>query len=465
MIDWLDLRGLIVAIAAGLLIGIERGWHLRKRRAGSRVAGIRTFTLLGAAGGLIALIVAALGPLVGAIPLAGLVAILVIGYTRAGTAERDATNHVAALIALSLGLLAGSGMAGVAIAGAALTTLVLAVRERSHRLVRTLSQQDIDALTYFAVISGGVLPFLPNHRYGPYQAWNPFQLWLVVVLVIGFSFAGYIANRLIGERRGTLATALIGGAYSSTAVTASLAQRLRAGEQGPFTAGIAIASAVMYARVLILIAVLATPIFWPMVKVVGPALIVAWIVAAIAWRRSAGADDQAMPQAARNPISLVPALGFVAAVAAAALLVRWAQASFGQSGVAWSLFLAGSFDVDAAIVTLAGLPVNAVAAPVAAIAIGGTVAVNMAFKMIVAAVTARGKALPGVATLAASLGVLLATLALGSGSFFTPTPNDKDAAIQRTSSLNGANSASAGRTLNIDIRAHEARSLLPHRLP
>ena len=412
MLDWIIVRGLIASVAAGLLIGIERGWHLRDRRAGSRVAGIRTFTLLGAAGGLIALIVRQLGPLVGAIPLAGIVAVLLIGYARSGRDQtRDATTQVAAIIALSLGLLAASGMAGMAMAGAALTTLVLAVREQSHRFVRRLSRRDIDALATYAVIAGGVLPFLPNRRFGPYEAWNPFQLWLVVVLVTGFSFAGYIANRLIGERRGTLATAIIGGAYSSTAVTASLAQRLRAGEQGPFTAGIAIATAVMYVRVLILIAALAAPLFWPMLRAIGPALVAAWLVSLIAWRQSGTAEESGQPQVARNPIALAPALGFLAAVAGAALLVRWAQASFGESGTAWSLFVAGSFDVDAAIVTLAGLPQGAVAAPIAALAIGGTVAVNMAFKIGVTAVTARRPGLPAVGALGASLAVLLATLA------------------------------------------------------
>lgn len=410
MIDWVILQGLITSTAAGLLIGIERGWHLRTQRAGSRVAGVRTFTLLGAAGGLLAVIVARLGPLIAAVPLFGIIAILLMGYGRSATSNRDATTLVAAIIALSLGLLAGSGMAGLAMAAAALTTLVLALREQSHRFVKRLSRQDIDALAYYAVIAGGVLPFLPNRRFGPYDAWNPFQLWLVVVLITGFSFVGYIANRLIGERRGTLVTALIGGAYSSTAVTASLAQRLRAGEEGPFTAGIAIASTVMYARVLVLIAALASPLFWPMLRVIGPALIASLAVSAITWRWSRDAKESGKAVSARNPIALAPALGFLIAVAGAALLVRWAQANFGESGAAYSLFAAGSFDVDAAIVTLSGLAKGAIAAPIAALAIGGTVAVNMVFKIGVAAVTARGQSVPGVSALAISLAVLLVTL-------------------------------------------------------
>ena len=412
MIDWVVVRDLIVAVAAGLLIGLERGWRLRDSRDGSRVAGLRTFTLLSAAGGLIALLAKALGPLAGAVPLAGLVAILVVGYAKSvrGNGQRDATSAVAAVIALALGLLAGSGQAGLAIAGAALTTLVLASREQSHRFLHRLSRRDINSLAYFAAIAGGVLPFLPDERFGPYGAWNPFQLWLVVVLVTGFSFAGYIANRWIGERKGTLATAIIGGAYSSTAVTASLAERMRAGEKGPWTAGIAIATAVMFIRILVLVGVLAWPVLWPIVFVIGPAMIAAWVVAFIAWRRSRHEQERGEAKAARNPIALLPALGFLVAVAGAALLVRWSQASFGESGVAWSLFVAGSFDVDAAIITLSGLPDDAVIPSIAALALGGTVAVNMAFKMAVVGLTARRPGLVAVAALGVSLVILLATL-------------------------------------------------------
>ncbi len=412
MIDWVIVRGLIAAVAAGLLIGIERGWHLRASRDGSRVAGLRTFTLLGAAGGLIALIVRTLGPLVGAVPLAGIVAVLVVGYARSVDKkdQRDATTLVAAMIALALGLLAGAGQAGLAIAGAALTTLVLAVREQSHRLVNRLSRRDVNSLAYYAVIAGGVLPFLPNDRFGPYGAWNPFQLWLVVVLVTGFSFAGYIANRLIGERKGTLATAIIGGAYSSTAVTVSLAERMRAGAKGPLTVGIAIATAVMYVRTLVLVGLLAWPVVWPMLRVIGPAMIAAWAVSFVAWRRSGNEKESGNAEAARNPIALLPALGFLAAVAGAALLVRWAQAKFGESGVAWSLFVAGSFDVDAAVITLSGLPKGTVVPSIAAFALGGTVAVNMAFKMALAGMIARRQGLGAVVALGVSLVVLLATL-------------------------------------------------------
>ena len=159
---------------------------------------------------------------------------------------------------LGLGFVAGFGQPGLAIAGATLVTLLLALKAELHGLLDRLDEDDVKALARYAVIAGAVLPFLPNGHYGPLGAWNPQRLWLVVVLVTGFSFLGYVANRIFGERHGTVATGLIGGAYSSTAVTLSLAQRLGSEKAGAEPAAIAFATAVMYLRVPILIAILAT---------------------------------------------------------------------------------------------------------------------------------------------------------------------------------------------------------------
>src|SRR3954464_11168264 len=267
------------ALACGLLIGIERGFDLRELKAGTRVAGVRTFTLVGLVAGLAGLAGALGQSFAGGALVAGAVALIAIGYAhRPELAERpDATTPVAALATIGLGFVAGIGQPGFAIAGAAIVTLLLALKAELHGLLDKLDQDDVKALARYAVIAGAVLPFLPNGHYGPLGAWNPQRLWLVVVLVTGFSFLGYVANRIFGERHGTIATALIGGAYSSTAVTQSLAQRLGSEEKGGAeNAGIAIASAVMYLRIPILIAVLATRVLPDIIILLLPAMLIAW---------------------------------------------------------------------------------------------------------------------------------------------------------------------------------------------
>jgi uncharacterized membrane protein (DUF4010 family) len=406
---------LLAAVAGGLLIGIERGWRQRDEAEGTRVAGVRTFTLIGGSGGLIAVIANLVSGLVAAVVATGIVVALAAAFLRrpANPEQRDATTMVAAFGVLLLGILAGAGQPALAVAGAALATLVLATRKQSHRLVGALNEEEVQSLARFAVIAGAVLPFLPNENLGPYGAWNPFELWLVVVFIIGFSLAGYVANRLFGEKKGTIATALIGGAYSSTAVTAALASRLRDGEDGPLSTGIALASAVMYVRVVILTAILAPSTALPLAILMAPAAIVAWIAAGIAWHFDS-AEAAGKQPAPGKPFHLLPAVAFLVLTAGAALLVRWAQAEIGQAAGAWSLFIAGSFNVDSAIITLTGLPPDAIAPRLAALALAGTTVVNMAFKIGVAVGNAgwRQGRNAALALLASEI-VLAATLAWG----------------------------------------------------
>lgn len=374
------------------------------------MAGIRTFTLLGLTGGL----AAHLGELISPILTFGLFIAACFGLAAASWREprsRDATSFVAALITLALGVLAGAGHPQLAIATAAVVTLILATREQSHRFIDHLAKQDVHAFARYAVIALAVLPFLPNRSLGPLGAWNPFQLWLVVVLVTGFSFAGYIANRTIGARRGVLATAIIGGAYSSTAVTASLSQRLRQGEAGPLGAGIILASAIMYCRVILLVAALASSALPQFLLIVGPAAAVGAVAALLTWLR-AKASEAVHPVVPGNPIELLPAFAFVAIVAVAALATRWAQLNWGQSGVAMSLFLTGSFDVDAAIVTLSGLPMEAIDRRTAAIALGGTIVANMMLKTLIVALYAGRRGQDAMIALGASTAVLVGTISL-----------------------------------------------------
>ena len=403
--DWVR-EGLAVgtALACGVLIGIERGWKLKDQKPGMRVAGVRTFSMLGLGSG-VAGLVGTLGyPLVAAALVTGAVALMVVAYARALEDQHDSTSAVAAIVTIAIAFLAGSGKPGLAIACGAITVAILALRQELHRFVDRLDADDVKALARYAVIAGAVLPFLPNGHYGPLGAWNPQRLWLVVVLVTGFSFAGYVANRIFGERHGTVATGLIGGAYSSTAVTLALAQRLgREDRAGAEPAAIAFATAVMYLRMPVLIAILATRVLPAISLLLLPSMIVAWAAGWWLYRKAPRSDAPTPPG---NPIALLPALGFVAFVAVAAIAAAWAQGRFGQSGIAVLLLIVGSMDVDVAIVTLGTLPADAISPLLAAMAVSGTAILNMAVKIGIALVYARGKGLSAAAAMTASVVVL-----------------------------------------------------------
>lgn len=398
------------ALACGLLIGVERGWKLREQKPGSRVAGVRTFSMLGLGAGIAGLIGKLGYPFAGAAIVAAAVALLVIAYSRPLESHHDSTTAVAALVTVAIGFLAGTGEPALAIASAAVAVAFLAMRAELHGFVERLDEKDIKALARYAIIAGAILPFLPSGHYGPLGAWNPQKLWLVVVLVTGFSFLGYVANRLFGERRGTIATAIIGGAYSSTAVTQSLAQRLGSQPKaGAEPAGIALATSIMYLRITLLVGILSTRVLPAFAALMAPAFIVSLIASWRLYRRAPKGAGGTVPG---NPIAILPALGFLAFVAFAAVAARWAEGRFGEQGIAVLLLIVGSTDVDTAIITLGGLDPSAIGAPLAALALAGTVLANMAVKFGITVVYARSKGTSAALALGASIAVLLGTIAI-----------------------------------------------------
>ena len=175
--QWSVLAGLGMALGLGLLIGIQRGWTLRHAADGSRFAGIRTFGLLGLAGGLAGVLESA-NRAAATIVFATAALLVLFGYAR--TQQRhggvSGTAGLAALIALACGLLATRGEAQIAAIIAVGTTLLLTLRPQLHHWVEGLTESEVSAIARFALIALVILPLLPDRHLGPYEAWNPRQL-------------------------------------------------------------------------------------------------------------------------------------------------------------------------------------------------------------------------------------------------------------------------------------------------
>jgi uncharacterized membrane protein (DUF4010 family) len=353
-----SLVNLGIALGIGLLIGIERGWTQRDRAAGTRVAGVRTFGLLGLAGGLIGLLATGSGFWLGVSAMAGIAALIVVGYRNDAANDPAGLSMTGALVAIMtvvLGIAATLEFTRAVIIGAGATLALLTSRVRLHRWLATLDDTDIHATAQFAIIAMVILPLLPNENFGPYAAFNPRNLWLVVVFVTGISFAGYLASKRLGNARGTLAASAIGATYSSTAVTAELSRRLRSADAnvGVLDASIAAATVAMLLRVLVLTAILVPGGFMAFAAIVAPAALVALVIAV--WRaRHMGVDD-GTPLSATNPFSVGPAIGFAVMVGAIVLASKWAIAEFGDKGLTTLLALTGLYDVDSAIITVGNL--------------------------------------------------------------------------------------------------------------
>lgn len=366
------------ALAIGLLIGLERGWTTRHARAGRRVAGFRTFGLLGLVGG-----IAGMLPMAAAVSLliaAGL--IVLTGYVRQShdAGERSATSAVAGILVLALGMLATSGRPAIALGAAAATTLLLSMRGRLHGLVRGLSATELRATARFAILALVLLPLMPDRAIGPYAALNPHKLMLVIIFVTGLSFAGYVLARRARAAQSMLLMAACGALVSSTAVTLAFARRLGSGAvaPAPVAAGIALASAISVARVCVLVTALAPRAIGPLVLILGPAISV--LAGATLWRLRHSAEHDSPGVALGNPLELGPALVLAAIVAISSIASRWALAAFGDAGVAGVLAIIGLADVDAAVIAFAGMPAGAIAVRLAGAVLAMPVLLNMVLK-------------------------------------------------------------------------------------
>jgi uncharacterized membrane protein (DUF4010 family) len=403
------MTGLFAALAAGLLIGLERGWAQRAFGAGHRVAGFRTFGLVGLAGGIAGL----LPDLIAAVLLCAVALTLVAGYVRKATDARlSATTTISGVLTLAIGLAAVRLGPVIALAAAAGAVALLSARSSMHALLRGLNEAEVEAVARFALVALVVLPLLPDAEFGPYGAWNPRRIWMVVVMVTAFGLVGYVAARRFGSARSALVVAGTGALVSSTAVTADYARRLAREPEarGALTAGIALASLVMFLRVQMVTLALVPRALPVLALLLAPAAVVAALFALLAWRRQNGAGGP--PVRLGNPFDFAPALLLAALVALFSLVAHWALERFGGQGIAVVLGLTGLLDVDAAVMTLSGMPATAVSDATAGVVLAVPVLANTGVKAVLA-IALGGRAgglraaLPLLAALCASLVALL----------------------------------------------------------
>src|SRR5688572_6724005 len=220
---------LAISLGLGLLIGLQR------ERAEARLGGIRTFPLISLFGtfcGLLALrhgwgiLVAGLLVVFGVLTISN-----VLKSREAPQPEPGQTTEVAALLTFALGAYLVSGERAVALVAAGITVVLLHLKEPMHRFVGKMGGHDMSAVMQFVVITLIILPLLPNRTFGPYHVLNPFDIWRMVVLIVGLSLTGYVIYKIWGERAGTISGGVLGGLISSTATTVSYARRSKEATQ------------------------------------------------------------------------------------------------------------------------------------------------------------------------------------------------------------------------------------------
>ena len=376
------------ALAVGLLIGVERGWKERAMAEGTRVAGLRTYGLLGMLGGGVALIAEQLGTVVlglAFIAVAGVMTAAYVANLQRGD-DVSITGLVAGLLSFVFGALAGLGEVAAAGAAAVVTTLLLGFKPVLHRWVGGLEEKELRAGIKLLLISVVLLPVLPNQGYGPWQVLNPYAIWWMVVLIAAISFAGYFAVKIAGARKGTMFTGLFAGLASSTALTLHFSRLAKMKpEMAPMLAtGILLACGTMFPRMVLVASFVNRDLaLW----LLAPAAVMALVVygtALVYWRRLPRAEAEASARL-ENPLELSSAVSFGALLALVIVLAEALKVWWGDIGVFLLALASGVADVDAVTLSLARMSQADLTLRVAVMGIVIAGAANSAVKGAIAA--------------------------------------------------------------------------------
>ena len=341
----------LTSLAIGLLIGLER-----ERSPGSR-AGLRTFALVALFGTLAAMLSEKATPwlLPSGLVIVGLMTIFTYLRAKDKNADPGTTTVAAILVCYGLGAAVWYGYNNLAVMLAIITTILLYFKAELHGITQNLSRRDLNSVLQFAVLSFIILPILPDKNFGPYEATNPHQIWLMVVLISGVSLAGYIALRLVGQRHGGAILGLFGGLVSSTATTLVYARR--SVENQSFTqlavVVILIANLTVLIRLTIISTVVSPAILPQLLPVLGSGFLLGASVTAYWWHKLSRLQEDAPMPEIKNPTEIRTAATFGLIYGVVLFCAAWLSDIAGSRGLYVVALISGLTDVDA--ITLSSL--------------------------------------------------------------------------------------------------------------
>jgi len=352
----------LLALAIGALVGIEREKHKTAEHPGS-FGGLRTFILLAQAGAVSAwLSIQLQSPWLFLLTVLAVLALVLTSYILENRLQPalGLTTEISAVTVCLLGGAVMYGQAALAVVLAILTSAILTFKQPLHGLVSKIDSSDLYAAIKLLLATFIILPLLPNQSIDPWQALNPFKLWLLVIFMSALSLVGYLATRWLGAARGTAVAGLSGGLVSSTAVTLSFARQSKT-DQDPaagamLASGILLAWLVMFVRVMVIVALVYFPLLhhiWLPFSLM--ALVTLLFAGYCYWQGEQRRQLQQRQVSLTNPFSLWEASKFGLLFAAVLLAVKLAEQYLPAQSLYVLAAIAGMTDVDAITLSMAEL--------------------------------------------------------------------------------------------------------------
>ena len=335
----------LTSLAIGLLIGLER------ERNPSAKAGLRTFALVSLFGTLISLLAdKSQAPWLLVAGLLAVAGMIIAAYINTPTENNDpgTTTVTALLISYALGVLVWFGYSKLAVMLAIATTTLLYFKPELQGMTQKLTRRDLVSILQFSVLSFVILPILPDQNYGPYGAFNPYQAWMMVVLISGLSLAGYVALRWTGQRYGAPLLGFFGGLVSSTATTLVYAKhsKLNDGMLRLSAVVILIASQVVLVRLMVVSSIVSPAILKQLAPVMGLGLLFGLVATLFNWKRLKNTGELPMPETS-NPTEIHAALTFGLLFVVVLFCSAWLSDVAGSGGLYIVAIVSGLTDVDA----------------------------------------------------------------------------------------------------------------------
>ena len=361
MIEFNIFYKLAAALGIGFIIGMQRE-NSYSRNNSRHPAGLCSFSIVSLCGALSCYLgefMDSIVPFVTGLVVVGL--LLVASHVAYGLSNREnggpagVTTSTALIMIYFLGALCWFNRLLEACILMIVLLWLLAVKRQLHEFAKKLSSEDIMATVKFAVISLLILPFLPNHAFGPpgLEVLNPHTIWLFVVFISGIGFVGYVLIKVVGPGKGIWLTGLLGGLASSTALTLNLVGRSRDNEQyaADFTLGIVLSWSVMYVRLYLicvfLVPSLALPLLAPLLVPVVPGLGYALYL-----KIRESKNHLQKTTDFNNPFKLLPAVKFGLVFTVVMFLANAARVYLGSGALIACSFLGGAAEMDAVAFSL-----------------------------------------------------------------------------------------------------------------
>jgi uncharacterized membrane protein (DUF4010 family) len=355
--DELFVQNSVLALVLGFIIGLEREMHTLYAQKKKDFGGSRTFSMIALFGFLSAWFSSF-------IPYFFLIATVIIGLFLVSTyvvnsldnIDKGSTTEFSAMVTFLIGAMLKFSSPMLSVFVAIMVLFVLNIKDKIQEYEKTIAKHELNAAVMFMMMTFVILPILPDRSIDSLGLVNLYRIWIMVVLVAGISFFGYIAIRFFGTAHGIGVAGLFGGLVSSTAVAMNMARRMH--ENGlfakNFAIGITLASSMMLIRAGVEVWVINPPLARAFLIPIVVGTLSGYLYIGYLYITSKR-ENISQDFKFNNPFDLKEALMMGLIFGATLAIIGIVNRYVGDAGVLAASFVSGFADVDAIILSLSTL--------------------------------------------------------------------------------------------------------------